>query len=408
MSVDTSPNGKWIASGSLDNTLRIWDISSGALLKTCNVHNNTISSLDWSPDGNRIVTGSWDKTIRIWADLNATPNIRILSISVDRTIFIKGDNVNITVTLVNTGTADGLNTIINLYDYYSLLTSIHMSVYQNESKIFVFRWKIAESIPLGLHVLRVAIPNQEKNVSITIMGIPNVHLVEITADKSNCTLGDTVNIAVKFENNGTAYASKINIILFNENVSLFTRNVNVGIGKMNSTYFSWEITTNISLGKHRLWAKLGESEKSIVLTIIGRPNINIWSIKVDNENITVGQKVIISVTIINNGTGNAIDLEVILYDGNSMLMKKKVNISQGKSSSVDFEWNTSHTTIGIHTLKIVVETSIKETTVKVNKRPNVILNYPISTWLIALLILLIVIISCVLGYSFYKHNKYHS
>jgi len=64
-----SPNGKQIVSGGHDKTLRIWDATSGQLLKILKGHTgwfNAVTSVAFSPDGKRIVSGSTDKNIRIW------------------------------------------------------------------------------------------------------------------------------------------------------------------------------------------------------------------------------------------------------------------------------------------------------------------------------------------------------
>jgi WD40 repeat protein len=62
-----SPDGKRIASGSADNTVRIWDSQSGKSIGTPIVgHTNTVWSVAFSPDGKCIASGSADKTVRIW------------------------------------------------------------------------------------------------------------------------------------------------------------------------------------------------------------------------------------------------------------------------------------------------------------------------------------------------------
>ena len=65
-SIAISPDGKTIVSGSLDRTLKIWDMQSGECLNTLEGHSNRIASIAISPNGKTIVSGSEDSTIKIW------------------------------------------------------------------------------------------------------------------------------------------------------------------------------------------------------------------------------------------------------------------------------------------------------------------------------------------------------
>lgn len=61
-----SPDGKTLASGSVDNTIKLCEVASGKVLRTFMGHSVSVSSVAFSPDGMTLVSGSWDKTIKLW------------------------------------------------------------------------------------------------------------------------------------------------------------------------------------------------------------------------------------------------------------------------------------------------------------------------------------------------------
>ncbi len=61
-----SPDGKKVATASLDNTAKIWDVVSGILLVDLVGHSSYVTTLCFSRDGKTIITGSRDSTIKIW------------------------------------------------------------------------------------------------------------------------------------------------------------------------------------------------------------------------------------------------------------------------------------------------------------------------------------------------------
>ena len=66
-SVSFSPDGKWIAAGSADKTVRVWDANSGAeVLPALRGHLDDVRSVAFSPEGKYIASGSEDKTVRLW------------------------------------------------------------------------------------------------------------------------------------------------------------------------------------------------------------------------------------------------------------------------------------------------------------------------------------------------------
>ena len=64
--VSWSPKGKHVASGSLDKTVQIWNPMSGEQIAVYRGHTDTVETLAWSPDGNFIASGSADGTVRLW------------------------------------------------------------------------------------------------------------------------------------------------------------------------------------------------------------------------------------------------------------------------------------------------------------------------------------------------------
>ena len=64
--LDISPDGKLIASGSFDKTVKIWDVNRGIELGILHGHEDQIWGCAFFPDGKRLVSASWDSTLKIW------------------------------------------------------------------------------------------------------------------------------------------------------------------------------------------------------------------------------------------------------------------------------------------------------------------------------------------------------
>jgi WD40 repeat protein/uncharacterized caspase-like protein len=65
-SVAFSPDGKLFASGSNDNTVKIWDVASRRELRTLIGHTDHVLAIRFSGDGSLLASLGYDKTVRVW------------------------------------------------------------------------------------------------------------------------------------------------------------------------------------------------------------------------------------------------------------------------------------------------------------------------------------------------------
>lgn len=63
---DISDNSPYLASGGLDEYIKIWDLRTGQVKQTLNQHHYPVFCLDFSPDGQTLAIGSMHETIELW------------------------------------------------------------------------------------------------------------------------------------------------------------------------------------------------------------------------------------------------------------------------------------------------------------------------------------------------------
>jgi WD40 repeat protein len=65
-SVAFAPNGLTLVSGSSDKSVKLWHVDSGELLRSHDAHSNEIRSVAFAPDGRTLASGSSDKSVKLW------------------------------------------------------------------------------------------------------------------------------------------------------------------------------------------------------------------------------------------------------------------------------------------------------------------------------------------------------
>jgi WD40 repeat protein len=64
--VSFSPDGKMLASGARDHSIRLWDVAGARELRRCQGHTQDVTSLAFGPAGKTLASGSGDHTVRLW------------------------------------------------------------------------------------------------------------------------------------------------------------------------------------------------------------------------------------------------------------------------------------------------------------------------------------------------------
>jgi WD40 repeat protein len=91
VSVATSPDSNYVATGSRDKSAKLWQLSTGREVRSFLGHDFSVTALQFTGDGKTLVTGSNDKTVKLW-DVSTgeelasvAVNYRVTSISIDPT-----------------------------------------------------------------------------------------------------------------------------------------------------------------------------------------------------------------------------------------------------------------------------------------------------------------------------------
>ncbi len=98
-SVAFSPDGLSLASGGKDHSIQLWSALTGDPIQTLEGHTGEVYAVAYSPDGSTIVSGSGDRTVRLWSAKTGKPlktmtqhagSVRTVAFSPDGTLIASG------------------------------------------------------------------------------------------------------------------------------------------------------------------------------------------------------------------------------------------------------------------------------------------------------------------------------
>lgn len=115
MALAFSPDGKLMASGSYEATIKVWDVATSKELYTFEQHTSCVSAVVFSPDSKFLVSGSYDQSVRFW-DMKTGEEVCCLTghSSTVQSILFTPDGQQL---IVGTGHVDLQNTI-TVYQLY--------------------------------------------------------------------------------------------------------------------------------------------------------------------------------------------------------------------------------------------------------------------------------------------------
>ena len=135
-SVSFSPNGKMLVSGSLcfgvpfsnpGNAIHLWDTVTGLYEKTLIGHTDAVTSVSFSPDGRTIASGSWDNTIRLWR-VSPLRSLDLNPQSIADQVY--NNAIRAVMWIVNPGISEGSGVLINK-QFKLAVTNAHVTDKQN-------------------------------------------------------------------------------------------------------------------------------------------------------------------------------------------------------------------------------------------------------------------------------------
>ncbi|BAY30193.1 WD repeat protein [Nostoc carneum NIES-2107] len=153
-----TPDGKYVISGSDDNTVKVWNWQIGEELRTLNGHSNSVNAIALTPDGKYVISGSDDNTLKVWnwqtgeelRTLNGHSSyVKALALTPDGKYVISGSDDD-TLKVWNWQTGEELRTLNGHSDWVNALALTPDGKYvisgSDDKTVKVWNWQTGEEL----------------------------------------------------------------------------------------------------------------------------------------------------------------------------------------------------------------------------------------------------------------------
>jgi WD40 repeat protein len=174
--IDVSPDGRLVASGGSDRSLRLWNLETGECERTLQGHRAFISGVAWHPTDPRVVTASADGTLMIW-DVDQGRRVRVLEghRGPVRDLILLGDR-NLAISAGDDGT-------VGIWD---LGSGEHLRFLRGHHDAVTAVAVVGDSVAAGGNDHTVRVWNVDGGETLRVIRLPKpIHELSITDDKKH-------------------------------------------------------------------------------------------------------------------------------------------------------------------------------------------------------------------------------
>ena len=183
LSASFSEDGRYVATGSMDNHAYVWDLTTGQRIGQPLKHANWVRSVAFHPDSKRVLTGSHDMTARLWnaltgeplsQPLNATAEVAWVEFSADGSLLLTKSGRDVQLWTTETAAihgrplhhSEGVVAACFSHDGRTVATSL------DGARPEIQLWDVATSHPLGppLHAIRTVTGLRFEEGDQTLLG----------------------------------------------------------------------------------------------------------------------------------------------------------------------------------------------------------------------------------------------